>query len=100
MRVRPGADIAVGRSGARPDAWASRCRTVAPGGPAGSSSDTSPRSAPTITAHAVTGFVTDAQGRGASSGPRDATTPSASTTAIATVVAPQPSTASSTLVSN
>ena len=49
-------------SGPRPDAWASRCLTVEPGGPTGSSRSRVPSSTATRTARAVTGLVTDAHG--------------------------------------
>src|SRR6266545_4189697 len=45
----------------RPDACASRCRIVEPGGPAGSSRSIVPSSAATRAASATTSFVTDAQ---------------------------------------
>ena len=47
-------------SNGRPEACASRCRTVEPGGPAGSSRSTIPSSAATRAASAVASFVTDA----------------------------------------
>ena len=61
MRRSPGRAIGLAPSGGRPEAWASRCRTVEPGGPAGSSRSIVPSSAATRQASAVTGFVTEAQ---------------------------------------
>ena len=57
----PGPAIGVGPSSGSPEAWASRCRTVEPGGPAASSRSIDPSSAAMSAASAVTGFVTDAQ---------------------------------------
>ena len=48
-------------SNASPDACASRWRTVAPGGPAASSSATDSSSTATSTASEVSSFVTDAR---------------------------------------
>src|SRR4051794_9672341 len=61
MRRSPALAIGEAPSSGSPDAWASRCRTVDPGGPAGSSRSSVPSSAATRQASAVTGFVTDAQ---------------------------------------
>ena len=59
-----------------PDACASRWRTVAPGGPAGSSRSIDPRSAAARTTSAVSGFVTEAQANPRPGSPRRARTPS------------------------
>ena len=59
-RARP-ADRASRPGTEGPDAWASRWRSVEPGGPAGSSRSTTPSSAATSTRSAVDSFVTDAQ---------------------------------------
>jgi hypothetical protein len=82
MRRLPGCASTVSSSGPTPDAWASRCRTVAPGGPADSSSETSPRDTAISTPSAVTNLVTDAHGIG-SSGPVRAISPVPSRTATA-----------------
>ena len=58
----PAARSACSPSNGRPEACASRCRTVEPGGPAGSSRSTIPSSTATSTATAVASFVTDAHG--------------------------------------
>ena len=63
MRRVPGAAIGSRASNGRPEACASRWRSVEPGGPAGSSRSTIPSSAATSTATAVASFVTDAQRR-------------------------------------
>src|SRR5262249_2563556 len=60
MRRVPGRAAACIVSNWRPEACASRCRTVEPGGPAGSSRSTMPSSAATSTATAVASFVTNA----------------------------------------
>ena len=60
MRRRPGGAIGAAPSNGSPEACASRCRTVEPGGPAGSSRSTTPSSAATSVARALTGFETDA----------------------------------------
>src|SRR3954453_3013666 len=78
-----------------PEVCAIRCRTVDPGGPAGSSSEISPRSIAVRTVNAVTGLVTEAQGSTASCGPVAASTPDALTTATAAVRTGQLSTTSS-----
>src|SRR3954447_14605783 len=92
MRRVPGrASVVPWRSNGRPDAWDSRCRTVEPSGPAGSSRSTTPSSAATSTARAVTSFVTDAQRCTRSVSPRVATTPSARTTPAAACGAGQSS---------
>src|SRR6478735_8340578 len=83
-------------SNARPDAWASRWRRVDPGGPAGSSRPTSPRSTATSTASALTSLVTDAHGCATSRDPRSATSPSRSRSATPARPAPHVSAAAST----
>lgn len=66
--------------------WASRWRTVEPGGPAGSSSSTAPSSYAMSAAYAASGLVTEASGKRCPVGPCvPATLPSARTTAAATV---------------
>src|ERR671922_184657 len=59
MRRSPGRAIGRFPSSGSPDACASRWRTVAPGGPAGSSRSTTPSSAATRAATAVSSFVLD-----------------------------------------
>ena len=61
MRRRPGGAIGSAPSNGSPEACASRCRTVDPGGPAGSSRSRTPSSAATSDASAATGFETDAR---------------------------------------
>ena len=56
----PGGAIGTVPSNGSPDACASRWRTVEPGGPAGSSRSTTPSSAATSVASALTGFETEA----------------------------------------
>ena len=56
-------------SNGSPEACASRCRNVDPGGPAGSSRSTIPSSAATSIATAVASFVTDAHGKRRSASP-------------------------------
>ena len=67
-------------SNGRPDACASRWRTVEPGGPAGSSRSTIPSSAATSTASAVASFVTDAHGKTRARSPCAASTRPATAT--------------------
>ena len=74
MRLVPGRAIGLSPSNGSPDACASRCRTVEPSGPAGSSRSTTPSSAATSVASATAGFVIDAQRNSRSRGPRSATT--------------------------
>src|SRR6266516_5672757 len=63
-----------------PEACARRCRTVEPGGPAGSSRSTTPSSAAISAASAVSSFVTEAHRKTRSRGPCvPATSPSRST---------------------
>ena len=57
-------------SNGRPDVCESRCRTVAPRGPAGSSRSTTPSSAAMSTASAVTGFDTEASRTARPASPR------------------------------
>ena len=80
---RAGAIAAPPDSNGSPEACASRCRTVEPAGPAGSSRSTTPSSAATSTASAVASFVTEAQRKTRSASPCVATTPSARTTPAA-----------------
>src|SRR5579875_948317 len=80
MRRRPGLAMGCLPSKGRPEAWASRWRTVEPGGPAGSSRPTSSSSTATSTAKAVTTLVTDAQAKTRSAGPVVASTPEVVTT--------------------
>src|SRR5579885_2366225 len=63
MRRVPAAASGAGPSNARPEARASRGRSVDPGGPAGSSSATIPSSQATRTQTAVASFVTEAHGK-------------------------------------
>src|ERR671925_1564724 len=93
MRRSPGRAIGRFPSSGSPDACASRWRTVAPGGPAGSSRSTTPSSAATRTASAVRSFVTDAQAKARSTSPRTATSRGL-TTATATLAAGHVSTCS------
>ena len=67
----PGAATGRRPSKGRPEAWASRWRTVAPSGPAGSSREIRPRSTATSTDHATIGLVTDASGNARSTSPRE-----------------------------
>ena len=77
MRLVPGGAIGASPSKGRPEACASRWRSVEPGGPAGSSSETIPSSTATSTATAVASFVTEAQAKRRSSvAVCDAPTPS------------------------
>src|SRR6266487_4067262 len=78
-------------SNGSPDACASRCRTVAPGGPAASSRSTTPCSAATAVARAVSSLVTDAQRKLRSRGPCVATIPSARATPAVAAPAPHSS---------
>src|SRR5262245_620388 len=81
MRRSPGRAMAGPGSKPRPEACASRWRTVEPGGPAGSSRSRMPSSAATSTAQAVASLVTEAQRDGRSVGPRSASTPPGPTAA-------------------
>ena len=90
MRFAPGGARGSGPSNGSPEAWASRCLTVDPGGPAASSSSTIPSSAATSTATAEASFVTDAQANGRSSSPYAASV--RPVTATATWVQGHPST--------
>src|ERR671924_206335 len=92
MRRCSGFAIGVSPSNGRPDACASRCRTVEPGGPAGASRSTTPSSAATRTASAVASFVTDAHPSATSRGPCVATTSPGRTTPADACSAPQSST--------
>src|SRR3546814_10503060 len=60
----------------KPEAWASRSRTVAPGGPAASSRTTISSSTAISTALAVRSFVTDASAKRRPPSPTEATRPS------------------------
>src|SRR5918993_2895703 len=84
MRRLPGLATTMSSPKLMPEACASRCRTVDPGGPAGSSSETSPLCTATSTVNALSGLVTEAHGSG-TSGPVVASVPVRSTTATATV---------------
>ena len=67
----------------RPDAWASRCRSVGPAGRPGRPAN-APSSTATSTASAVSGLVTEASGKTLSCGPYESSTvPSGPTTAAA-----------------
>src|SRR5579871_1929938 len=72
-------------SNASPDAWARRCRTVDPGGPAGSASPRRCCETATIVARAVANFVTDAHATATSTSPRSATISPPTRTATARV---------------
>src|SRR5438105_13070189 len=74
MRRCPGLAIGTTPSKGKPDACASRCRTVEPGGPAGASRSTTPSSAATRVATAVASLVTEAQRSSTSARPWEATT--------------------------
>ena len=67
--ARPDARSAAPSSNGSPLACASRCRTVEPGGPAGSSRSIVPSSTATSVASAVASFVTEAQRKTWSVGP-------------------------------
>src|SRR5256714_1809943 len=95
MRRRPGSVTGSSPSTGSPEAWASRWRSVAPGGPAGSSRSTVPSSSATRSASPVRSFVTEAHGSPTSRGPCIAMTWSARATPAAAVPAPQPSMARS-----
>src|ERR671910_3263498 len=84
MRRSPGCAIGTVPSNGSPEACASRCRTVAPGGPASSSRSTTPSSAATSVASPTTGFVIDAQRNSRPSSPCQSRTPPGSTTPTAT----------------
>src|SRR5919201_2832849 len=92
MRRCPGFAIGVSPWNGSPEACASRCRTVEPGGPAGASRSTIPSSAATSTASAVASFVTDAHSSSRSRGPWLATTSPGRATPAAACSAPQSST--------
>src|SRR6476469_4586903 len=97
MRRVPGEARLTAPSNGRPDAWASRWRTVAPGGPAGSSRSRRPLSAAINTVHAVASFVSDAQRKRCPGSPRPARTPSGPSTTAAAWSAPQVSIVDRTL---
>src|SRR5947199_5686477 len=69
MRRAPTRATGGPASNGMPDACASRCRNVEPGGPAGSSRSTSPSSAATSIATADASFVTDAHAKRRSASP-------------------------------
>src|SRR5207245_11480011 len=69
-----GCAIGAPASNGNPDACASRCRSVEPGGPAGSSRSTIPSSAATRIATEVASLDTEAQGKTNASSPRTALT--------------------------
>src|SRR5581483_4347298 len=81
MRRVPGRAIGGPWSNGKPDACASRCRNVDPGGPAGSSRSTSPSSAATSMATAVASLVTDAHANRRPTSPCTASTRPATPTA-------------------
>src|SRR5689334_12377866 len=91
MRRRPGGAIGRAPSNGSPEAWESRCRTVAPGGPAGSSRSTTPSSAATSVASAATGFETEASSSGRVESPRVAIVPAARVTPAVANGTSQPS---------
>src|SRR5436190_21740365 len=91
MRRVPGFAIGSKPSNGSPEVCASRCRTVAPGGPAGSSRSTTPSSAATAVARAVSSLVTDAQRNSASRGPCVPAISPVRTTPAAAAAAPQSS---------
>ena len=78
---------------ANPDAWASRCRTVDPGGPAAVSRSTAPSSIATCAARATSSLVTDASANRRSVSPWLASTPEGPTTAAAAAATGQSSSA-------
>src|SRR5262249_20816574 len=75
MRRSPGRAIGESPVKGSPDACASRCRTVEPGGPARSSRSTVPSSAATSTVNVVTSLVTEAQRKTWPASPSVATIP-------------------------
>src|SRR6188474_2631519 len=83
MRRCSGRAIGSAPSNGKPLVCASRCRTVEPGGPAASSRSTTPSSAATSTARAVTGFETEASRTACDTSPCVATWPLGSTTPAA-----------------
>src|SRR3954454_25210961 len=74
-------------SGGSPDACESRWRTVAPGGPAGSSRSRIPSSAAISVAYAVTSFVTEAHAKLRAASPRVTGAPRPETSPTATFAA-------------
>src|SRR5438067_11409227 len=95
MRRLPGGIRDGPSSGGRPDACASRWRSVEPSGPAASSRSTVPSSIATSTATPVSSFVTEAHGSEASRGPCAPTSAPARVTPAAAVRAPHSSIARS-----
>src|SRR5579872_5315593 len=91
MRRRSGGISGGPSSVGSPDACASRCRSVEPSGPAGSSRSTVPSSTATSTASPVRSFVTDAHRNTTSRAPCEASVPSRRTTPAAAARAPQSS---------
>ena len=91
MRRCSGRAIGSVPSNGRPDVCERRCRTVEPGGPAGSSRSTTPSSAAISTARAVTGFDTEASRTVRPASPRVDTAPVGSTTPAAANSTGQPS---------
>jgi hypothetical protein len=91
MRRTPGFEIGGPGSKGSPDACARRCRTVDPGGPAGSSRSIVPSSAATRAASATTGFVTEAQPYARAESPRRPSSPSVESAATETLSAGQAS---------
>src|SRR4051812_32183194 len=95
-RRAPTGETTAGESIEIPLACASRWRTVAPGGPAGSSSETASSSTATSTAYAVSSLDTDASRNVVLVGPAPASSvPSAAITAAEAVVTGQASIAPS-----
>src|ERR671936_479161 len=92
MRRCPGFAIGLSPSNGSPEACASRCRTVEPGGPAGASRSSIPSSAATSTASAVASFVTESHSSSRSRGPWVATTSPGRATPAAACSAPESST--------
>src|ERR1044071_4034312 len=91
MRRWPGLAIGVAPVNGRPEACASRWRTVEPSGPAASSRSITPSSAATSVANAAAGLVSEAHRSSTSRGPRDAARSPFRRTATAATLAPQPS---------
>src|SRR5690625_4760173 len=82
-----------------PEVWASRWRTVAPGGPASVSRSTAPSSTAIWAARAANGLVTEANANGRRRSPWPASRPSGPMTAAAAWSTGQSSIASSVLTS-
>src|SRR5690349_8055644 len=95
MRRWPGLAIMSGECIEYPAAWASRCRTVDPGGPASVSSSTTPSSIAICAARATSGLVTDASAKRCCASPYCASTPDGATTTAAALATGQSAMASS-----